>query len=69
MIPMAFAEKALFDLIRRLRRDDRGATAIEYGLIAAGIGLAIIGSVMIVGDGLSSIFGVVGSTLSSANKL
>lgn len=45
--------------VRRLgqfRRDDQGATAIEYGLIAAGIFLAIIVPVGTVGDGLLATF-------------
>ena len=32
-------------LIARFLRDERGATAIEYGLIAAGISVAIIATV------------------------
>lgn len=38
-----------------LRRED-GATAIEYGLIAAGIALAILGAVQIFGEDLSGLF-------------
>ncbi len=36
--------------------DKSGATAIEYVLIAAGIGLAIVISVGLVGDGLDQLF-------------
>ena len=32
-------------LVRRFRADERGATAIEYGLIAAGISIAIVTTV------------------------
>jgi pilus assembly protein Flp/PilA len=32
----------MWNLIRRLVKDDSGATAVEYGLIAAAISLAII---------------------------
>jgi len=39
-----------------LRRED-GATAIEYGLIAAGIALAILGAVQLFGEDLSALFG------------
>jgi pilus assembly protein Flp/PilA len=35
---------------------DGGATAIEYGLIAALMALAIIASMMVAGDGLSGLF-------------
>lgn len=38
-----------------LRRED-GATAIEYGLIAAGIALAILAAVQLFGENLSNLF-------------
>jgi len=34
-------EQAMQNLFRRFLRDDSGATAIEYGLIASGIAVAI----------------------------
>ena len=37
-------------------RDERGATAIEYALIASLIGLVIIGAVGAVGDSLNGVF-------------
>lgn len=37
-------------------RETRGATSIEYGLIAAGIALAIFTAVFLAGDSLSVIF-------------
>ena len=40
----------------RFLRDDSGATAIEYGLIAAGIAVAIIVVVQGVGSGLNTTF-------------
>ncbi len=58
----AIAKLSLF-----LKSED-GATAIEYGLIAAGIAIAIIAAVFVIGDELSDIFGVIGSTVSSANN-
>lgn len=42
-------------LVEFLKRED-GATAIEYGLIAAGISLAIVGVVYTFGDELFSLF-------------
>ena len=39
---------------RRLLRDERGATAIEYSLIAAGVGMAIITTVFGVGSNLQA---------------
>jgi len=40
----------------RSRRDERGATAVEYGLMVALIAVAIIVTVGLVGDGLNSLF-------------
>ena len=40
----------------RLLRDDKGATAIEYGLIAAGISVAIIAVVQGLGSKLNTTF-------------
>ena len=40
--------------ITRFLKDESGATAIEYGLIAAGIAVVIIAAVTAVGTNLSS---------------
>jgi pilus assembly protein Flp/PilA len=42
--------------ILRFVRDEKGATAIEYGLIAAGISIAIIAVVQSVGSSLNTTF-------------
>jgi pilus assembly protein Flp/PilA len=42
--------------IARFLRDESGATAIEYGLIAAGIAVAIITAVASVGSSLNTTF-------------
>ncbi|MGI9412397.1 MAG: Flp family type IVb pilin [Hyphomicrobiales bacterium] len=48
--------------IMQFTKDESGATAIEYGLIAAGIAVAIIGAVFTVGTKLSAMFtGVAGN--------
>jgi pilus assembly protein Flp/PilA len=44
-------------------RDESGATAIEYGLIAAGISLAIIAAVNGLGTSLSGKFESINSSL------
>ena len=41
---------AVTTLIRRFIRDERGATAVEYGLLAALVSLAAGGVVAILGD-------------------
>jgi len=40
----------------KFARDEDGATAIEYGLIAAGIAIAIVVVVFVVGNELESLF-------------
>ncbi len=54
-------------LFRRLSTDDDGAAAIEYGLIVAGIALALVGAIFAVGNDLSAIFTAVGSAVSSGD--
>lgn len=48
-------QMARFDL-RRLVKDEEGASAIEYGLIAGGIAIGIIATVVLIGGQLSGIF-------------
>ncbi len=42
--------------LSRLRRDEKGVTALEYGLIAALIAVVIIGAVTTLGTNLSTTF-------------
>jgi pilus assembly protein Flp/PilA len=55
-------------LVKRFVKDESGATAIEYGLIAAGISVAIIAAVKGLGTQLNSAFGTITSQLASAGK-
>ena len=48
---------------KRLAKDDRGATAIEYALIASLIAVAIISAVQLVGTKTSTVFAEVGNAL------
>jgi pilus assembly protein Flp/PilA len=50
-------------LVTRFAKDESGATAIEYGLIAAGISVAIITVVQGLGTKLNSTFGSVKNAL------
>jgi pilus assembly protein Flp/PilA len=50
-------------LLSRFVRDESGATAIEYGLIAALIAVVIIGALTLVGSNLSSTFQSVATKL------
>lgn len=50
-------------MLKRFLKNEDGATAIEYGLIAALIGVAIILAVTAVGDGLNATFDEVSTQL------
>ena len=55
-------------LVKRFVKDESGATAIEYGLIAAGISVAIIAVVNSLGSQLKTSFSTVTSQLATAGK-
>jgi len=55
----------LTQLARFLRQED-GATAIEYGLIAALVSVAAIGALTAMGKSLGTLFNTVSSALSGA---
>lgn len=59
---------AINRVLRRLRKDDKGATAIEYGLIAALISVAIIAGATSLGSTLNGVFTTLGSSMSTANN-
>jgi pilus assembly protein Flp/PilA len=56
-------EAAMKNLVSRVVRDESGATAIEYGLFAAGIAVVIITAVQLVGSNLSATFQKVASKI------
>ena len=49
--------------VTRFLKDESGATAIEYGLIAALIAVIIVGGVTAVGGKLSGVFATVNAAL------
>ncbi len=51
------------NFVLRFWQDETGATAIEYGLIAAGISIAIIAAVNGLGTNLSGMFTSINSSL------
>ena len=55
-------------ILARFLADESGATAIEYGLIAAGISVAIITVVNTLGSQLKSTFTNISSQLVTAGK-
>ena len=50
--------------VSRFVKDESGATAIEYGLIAAGIAVAIIGVLTTLGTNLTGTFTSVADSMS-----
>ena len=55
------------NLVSRFLKDESGATAIEYGLIAAGISIAIITIVQSVGGQLNTNFTQIRDALAARN--
>ena len=55
-------------MISRFLKDETAATAIEYGLIAAGISVAIITVVNSLGGQLKNTFNTVSTQLGTAGK-
>ncbi|MGK9200571.1 MULTISPECIES: Flp family type IVb pilin [Sinorhizobium] len=53
-------------IFARLMKDESGATAIEYGLIAALISVALIAGADALGDALNTTFGNLGTKLTTA---
>ncbi len=56
----------LSEKIRKFAADESGVTAIEYGLIAAGIAVAIITAVGLLGTELSNMFDAVAAAVAPA---
>ncbi len=55
-------------LINRLINDESGATAIEYGLIAGLVAVAIIAALTALGDSLNNLFSGVAGTVDAATS-
>ena len=56
----------MINVIRNLIKDESGATAIEYGLIAALVSVAAIGALTAMGDSLNVMFTAVSGALDGA---
>ena len=54
------------NLVTRFIKDESGATAIEYGLIAALISVALIAGAKAIGDGLDDKFTAISSAVDGA---
>ncbi|WP_305096266.1 Flp family type IVb pilin [Croceibacterium aestuarii] len=53
-------------ILCRLARDERGATAVEYGMILAGVFLVMVGALSAMGDQQKGTFNSMASAASSA---
>jgi pilus assembly protein Flp/PilA len=53
----------MITIAKKFLKDESGATAIEYGLIAALVAVAIVGALTTLGGGLTTMFGKVNSDL------
>lgn len=56
----------LMNFMKNLRKSEAGATAIEYGLIAALVAIVAIGALTAVGDNLKATFTKVGTSLETS---
>lgn len=57
--------RAVRTAFRRLCSDKRGATAIEYGLIAALIAMGLIGGLSALGGGANGLWGMIGNDVAN----
>jgi pilus assembly protein Flp/PilA len=54
---------SIYEMVRKIRYDDKGATAIEYGLIAALLSIAILGVLTTTAGDLKGVFNDVSTAL------
>jgi pilus assembly protein Flp/PilA len=57
------ATPAIRPLLARLLRDESGATAIEYAIIASGVSIVIVGTVATLGTSVKGFYTSVASAL------
>jgi pilus assembly protein Flp/PilA len=57
----------MMNILRKLSKDEEGATAIEYGLIAALIAVAAIAALTSVGGQLTTTFNKASTSFANAN--
>jgi pilus assembly protein Flp/PilA len=67
-VDQSLEEQDMKNMIKRFVKDESGATAIEYGLIAAGISIVIVGVTQLVGQRLIAVFTAVAAALQVAAR-
>ncbi len=60
--------KTVRKFMRKLRRDEKGVTALEYGLLAALIAAVIIVSVQSLGQTIDTTFSNIDTSMSTVNS-
>jgi pilus assembly protein Flp/PilA len=63
MTMLKIEDRTLFAFLTRFLRDERGATAIEYAMIASGVAVAIAATVTTLGSGVKGLFTNVSTSL------
>ena len=67
MLPLLITiQNVFFAAGERLKKDEKGATAVEYGLIVGLIAVAIIAAITLIGDDLTELFTSIGGELDGA---
>ena len=61
--PVNLKRKSTMQFIKNFLREEDGVTAIEYGLIAAMIGVAILTAVTLIGTNLNVVFNTIAAKL------
>ncbi|MFC4903327.1 Flp family type IVb pilin [Kocuria oceani] len=66
LVTLQYVADAKNSIVDRLTREEKGATAVEYGLIVGLIAVGIIAAVITLGDSLAEMFGNVNTELGKA---
>ncbi|MHC5558551.1 Flp family type IVb pilin [Kocuria sp. U4B] len=56
LVTLQYVADAKNSIVDRLTREEKGATAVEYGLIVGLIAVAIIGTLVLLGPRLNTLF-------------
>ncbi|TDL46984.1 Flp family type IVb pilin [Kocuria rosea] len=57
MLPLFITIQAFFtDTFERIERNEKGATAVEYGLLVGLLSIAIVGTLLLLGPRLDGLF-------------
>jgi pilus assembly protein Flp/PilA len=60
---LRFSTRAIRTTFRCFLRDERGATAIEYAMIASGVSIVIVATIVGLGANVKSLYTTVAATL------